>query len=202
MRSIRAVVSLRARIALVAGVVLALGAAPAWASWSAQQSVPSQKFDLGTLELQVNGQTGTAAVDGLSLSNMAPTDAVAGLVTMKNSGTVPLSYWPTIVGSNADGKAMANYLTINVKVGGTVAGSSPAQTCSGGSTPSGAATKLSTTSKVLAYGATAAARKQLLPGTSEVLCVQLSLDATAPSSLQGGSTTVTITANGAQVGQP
>lgn len=193
---------LRARIAIVLGVVLALGAAPAWAFWSAQQDVPAQKFDLGTLDVQLNGQNATVAISGLTLTGMVPGNSVAGLVTVKNAGTIPLSYWPTIAGSNADGKGVANNLGVVVKLGGSVSGASPAQTCTGGSTPTGAATRASTSTQVLAYGTAAGARKQLLPGASEVLCVQLQLDATAPSALQGGLTTMTITANGAQVGQP
>lgn len=193
----------RARIVVVVGViVLALAAGPAWAFWSAQQSAPAQRFDTGTLDLQLNGQDGATAVAGLGLAGMVPGSSVAGLVRIRNAGTLPLSYWPTIVGSNADGKALAASLAVTVRLNGSVGGSAPAQTCTGGTTPAGAATRVSSSPQVLAYGSTAGARRQLLPGTSEVLCVQLALDATAPSSVQGATTTITITATGEQVGQP
>jgi predicted ribosomally synthesized peptide with SipW-like signal peptide len=198
--------SLRARIAVVLGIVLALGAAPAWAYWQSQQSVPSSSFTLGRLDLRLNAQDGTVAVSGLSsVATMYPGDSVAGIVTVTNAGTVPLSYWATISGSNADGKGMADNLDVAVARGGTVVGTAPKQTCSGGTKPAGVPAKASTATSppiTLAYGSAAAAREVLQPNTSEQLCVQLTLDVATPGSVQGATTTVTITANGEQVAQP
>jgi len=186
------------RIVLGVALVLALGAGPAWAYWTAQQKAPAQTFNVGHLDLQVNGQNASVAVTGMTATNMVPGSTLAGVLTVTNVGSLPLSYYATIAGSNADSKGLASSLTVTVSRGGTLNGSGLGSTCSGGTALSGA----SMSTGQLAYGSAAASRELLAVGASESLCVQLTLSTASPSSVQGGASTITMTATGEQVGQP
>lgn len=186
---------LRVRIAIVAGLVLALGAVPAWAFWSAQRTVPAQRFDLGTLDVQLDGQDATATVAFAAGGAMYPGSSSVSTVVVKNNGTVPLSYWLTVTGT-AQTRGMADALDARSTTGTPSGG-----TCGG--TQVGSATPIGTgAAKVLAYGPAATSRRQVLPGASETLCVQLTLTPDAPDAVQGGSGTLLLTAHAAQVGAP
>jgi predicted ribosomally synthesized peptide with SipW-like signal peptide len=190
--------SLRARIAVVLGIVLALGAAPAWAYWQSQQSVPSSSFTLGRLDLQVNGQDAVTTFTALNTGAIMPGQSVAGVLTVKNNGSIPLSYYAQAQASTALGKAFV------VKVTGdsAVSGAYPTATCPGSALPNSATSFQTSAAQLLG---TNAARRQLAPGASETVCVQATVSTSstvAPSSLQGTSTTVSFTFFGKQVAAP
>ena len=69
----------------------------------------------------------------------------------------------------------------------TTAGSPPSRTC-----PGAALTGTGTTFN----GALVTTGRLLAPGSSEKLCVQVTLPANAPSALQGATTTATLTFTG------
>jgi len=190
--------SLRAKVIAAAAFAMVLGAGPAWAYWTAQSSPPAQPFNVGRLDLTLNGQDASVAVSGMTVTNLVPGNTVAGILTIANAGSLPLSYYATIAGTDADGKHLAASLQVAVSRAGTVSGSGIGSTCTGGTALSGA----SISTGRLAYTSDAAGRQPLATGASERLCIQLTLSSTAPTTVQGGTSTITMTATGEQVGQP
>jgi predicted ribosomally synthesized peptide with SipW-like signal peptide len=170
--------------ALVVALLVCLGTAVSYAYWTDQVDVPGTALTAGRLDLTVNNDADDAVtITGLTLTGMAPGNSVATVLTVRNVGTVPLRYLATTVASD-DGKHLAAAVTVRVTSASAVTGSAPSASCSG-SVVAGTATNL--TQSLVSTGRT------LAPSASETLCVQATLPANAPGTLQTASTTVTFT---------
>jgi predicted ribosomally synthesized peptide with SipW-like signal peptide len=177
--------TVRLRAFLALGVIGALAATGStFASWTDSVAIAGTDFSTGTIDLKVQNLDAVPAYTDLTITTMVPGNTVAGVLTVKNSGTAPLKYTATTTASNTDGKALATALVVKVTGAATITGTAPSATC-GGSTLTGTGTAfgggLVTTGRLLAAGA------------SETLCVQVTLPTTAASSLQGATTSVAFT---------
>lgn len=179
---------------LVCLVLLLVGAVPAFALWRRNATINGVGLNTGALALRINGANPFTGFTALSFTSMVPTSSTAGVLTVTNAGTVPLSYWADAAASNADGKGLAAALVVKVTGAATVTGSAPSATCAG-ATISPSATSFTTN-----FVATRANRRPLAPGASETLCIQASLPAAAPGSLMGATTNVTFAFHALQVG--
>jgi predicted ribosomally synthesized peptide with SipW-like signal peptide len=183
----RFLASARTRAALSLGLVLAVGSTGTFAYWTDDVTVTGTTFTAGTLDLQVNNLNSVAAYTALNLDKMVPGNSMAGTLVIKNNGNVPLKYTAAAVGVNADSaKNLAGSLTAKVTTGGTT-GSSPTITCTG-TTIAGSGTTVN--------GSLISTGRQLAPGATETICVEVTLPANAPNSLQGAKTDVTFTFTG------
>jgi predicted ribosomally synthesized peptide with SipW-like signal peptide len=185
-RFLRVLTSARTRAALSLGVVLAVGSTGTFAYWTDDVSVNGTTFTAGTLDLQVNDLNTVAAYTTLNLATMVPGNSMAGTLVIKNNGNVPLKYTGATATTNTDGKNLAGNLTARVTLG-AAAGTSPTMTCDGTAIAGGATT---------AIGALTTPKRQLGPGATETICVEVTLPAGAPSTVQAGRTDVTFTFTG------
>jgi predicted ribosomally synthesized peptide with SipW-like signal peptide len=185
--------SVRVRALLSLGVALGIGSAGTFASWTDDVTVSGTTFTAGTLDLQVNN-VDSYATTTLSMSAMVPGTTSAEVLTVKNNGSVPSKYTLTggLAGSNAAdyNTAAANGLLLTIRLGGAKSGA----VCTGG-------TVLVTDQPMTSTTTTTILAKR--PGTAltasggnEILCFQVKLSDTAPSSLQGKAVTATFTATG------
>lgn len=176
-------VRLRALLALgVVGVLAATGST--FAAWTDAVDISGTSVTTGTIDLKVQNLDAVSAYADLSVSNLVPGNSIAGALTIRNAGTAPLKYTATSTSTNPDGKGLASALIVKVTNAATVTGTSPAMTC-GGTTVAGTGTTLG--------GSLVSTGRLLAAGASETLCVQVTLPTTAPSSLQGATTTVGFT---------
>ena len=182
----RVLTSARTRAALGLGVVLAVGSTGTFAYWTDDVTVSGTTFTAGTLDLQVNDLNTVMAYTTLNLATMVPGNSMAGTLVIKNNGNVPLKYTGATATTNNDGKNLAGNLTARVTLG-SVTGSSPAMTCGGTLVAGGATTTL---------GTLTTPKRQLAPNTTETICVEVTLPAGAPNSVQAGKTDVTFTFTG------
>ncbi|MCW2856063.1 MAG: hypothetical protein JWR52_1678 [Marmoricola sp.] len=191
--------SVRLRAVLSLGVVLGLGATGTFAFWTSSVAVTGTTFTAGSLSMQVDNTSGYSNVAGtLSMSNMAPGATSAQILTIKNSGSVPLKWTLTqqLSGTNAASFSTAGSLSVTVKTGASIAGSGNAATCSGG-TVVGAATTLTTTaSPVVATRQPTTAGSGVGAGGTVPLCFQVTFDPAAPTSLEGLTAQDTFTFTG------
>ena len=112
------------------------------------------------------GGTGLFNYTTLNLATMVPSNTVAGVLTIKNTGTAPVKYTAVSTASNADGKGLGAALVVKVTGDASVTGTSPSATCAGtalAGTATGLGGNLVTTGRLLAGGA------------SESVCVQVTL---------------------------
>jgi predicted ribosomally synthesized peptide with SipW-like signal peptide len=188
----RVLASARTRAALSLGVVLALGATGTFALWTDSATIGGTTFTAGTIDLQVDSVTYAT----LNLATMVPGNSVAGTLVIKNNGDVPLKYTAAVAASNLDNKNLSGSLTVKVTADTTTTGTAPAVRCAGaplansGTSVNGS---LIPTGRQLAPRGT---EPQPAPGSTETICVQVTLDPSAPSSLQGAKTDVTFTFTG------
>ena len=184
--------SVRARAALGLGAVLLVGVNGSYALWSDTVPVSGVTISSGTLDLKVNTLDAVPAYTDLNLTGMVPGNTVAGILTVRNAGTIPLTYYATAAATNADGKGLGTALVVKVTGDAAVTGTVPARTCAG--------TALATTGTAFAGNlvGTPAAQRSLAVGGSETLCVQATLPTTAASSLLGATTTVALTFTASQ----
>lgn len=177
----------RARALLGLGVLVVALPMGTLAAWTDSVTVTGATFSAGTMDLKVNN--GDSAVDfsTLSLANMAPGYTTAGVLTVRNAGTVPLTYTVAGTVSNTDAKGLGAALVVKYTADGAVTGSGNARTCAG-TALGGWSTSLS--------GTVLATARPLAVGASETICVQATLPTTAPSSLQGATSTATLTFSG------
>ena len=148
-------------------VVLVLGVSHVTtAMWRGAATVPGATLQTGRLDVKLNGADAIADFAPLDVSGLVPGLTRATEVTVSNAGTVPLDYSVVLSGTDGDGKHLFTNLATRV-----TDGTGDALTCSG--------------------TATAGPRK-LAPGTSEKLCVQVGLPASASTTLFGSATTVSI----------
>lgn len=189
--------AVRTRALLALGLVAALGATRTAAYWSDSRTVPDQSLTLGHLDLVVDGDDPDTAFTQLTTPSLQPGGSTAGVMTVKNAGTLPLSYWAEWQASDPGG--MRGSLTAKVTGASSTGGSGTALTCPG-SALANSATSISTSAT--AFLGTNAARRTLAAGASETVCVQVSMSSTAPGTLQGATAPVTITFHAKQLGAP
>lgn len=186
---IRLLRDVRVRAALGLGAALAVGVTGTYASWTDSVPVSGISMTTGKLDLKINGQDSLATYAGLTMSNMVPGNSAAAVLTVSNSGTIPLTYFATATASGTLGSALA------VKVTGdsSTSGSAPTASCAGQA--------LSGSGSTFTGGlvGSSSAPRSLAGSASETLCIQATLPAAADNSLQGQSTSVTLTFTAAQV---
>lgn len=187
--------SVRVRAVLTLGLLVGLVVTGTSAFWTDDVSITGSTFTSGTLDLQVNDADSYVTTTlGMSDTPMVPGNTSAEVLTVKNTGTVPLKYTLTggLTGADAAAFGTASALQVTVVVGGTRSGSGNAATCTGGTATYGPQA-LTTTTTAAIIGT---ARGPLAVAGTEALCVQITFDASAPSSLQGKTATATFTATG------
>lgn len=179
--------SVRIRALLAAGMVLGLGAVGTLAAWT-DESTATATFSAGTLDLKLGTLpdgpfTDTVTLTTLDMPTMYPGASKAGMISVSNSGTVPLSYTLAGAGTGTLGAA----LKVSVYAGGTAANNASTGSCSG--------TLLGTADLPLVGTLISSART--LPATStESLCLLVKLPSTAANALQGTTSTATFTFTG------
>ncbi|MDX6326811.1 MAG: hypothetical protein QOK15_3165 [Nocardioidaceae bacterium] len=170
------------------GVVLlsvsGLGATRTLAAWTDSTGVSGTALGAARVDLQVQSLDTVSNFTGLDSASMGPSASLAGILTVRNNGTVPLTYYVGATATNTDGKGLGSALAVQVTGASAVTGSFPNATCSG------AALANSATSFSTPFVGSAASPRTLAAGTQETLCVQASLAANAPSSLQNAITNV------------
>ena len=177
----------RVRAFLALGVALGIGAVGTFAYWTDDVVISGTTFTSGTIDLQVNTLESIPTYTALNLSNMVPGNSIAALLVVKNNGSAPLKYSATSVAVNAPLISdLAGALTVKITGDTSISGSGLAKTC-GGSALAGTGTSLN--------GGIVSARP-LTAGSSETLCVQVTLNANAPTGVQGATTTATLTFTG------
>lgn len=180
-RSLQALRSVRVRAVLALGLVVSIAATGSLAAWTDTVNVDGTTLTAGRIDLQVNNQDAIASYNGLNISNMVPGNSTANVLTVKNNGNVPLTYVVNASFVDAAPNGMGAALTAKVTGNATITGTSPTATCSNAA--------LAGTGNSFSNGLVSTPRP-LAAGASENLCIQATLPGTAPSSLQGGSTTL------------
>jgi len=196
--------SLRAKVLFAVVVACLLGAAPAWSYWTASQSVSNtQSLKVGHLDM-TTAQSGSVS---LSTSQLYPGASVAQVYQIANVGSLALSFYANGWATGALGSG----LVVKVTNASSVTGSFPSATCSGAQLPpSATALPSASPGALIAYGTAAPDRAALQPSTgpyagspsTSTICVQAALPTSAPSALQGQSSTVNVQFVGRQVAQP
>jgi predicted ribosomally synthesized peptide with SipW-like signal peptide len=174
------------RIILSLGLVLGLGSMGTFAYWTDQVTVTGVTFSSGSIDLRVNNLDTVTSYTTLNLSNMVPGNSSAGVLTIKNQGLSPLKYTATTSATNGDGKDLRSGLSVKVTGDSSVSGSGASTTCS--------SSALSGTSSSLNGGLVTTGRL-LQPGTTETLCIQITLPTTASSSLQSATSDISMAFN-------
>lgn len=191
--------SVRVRAILSLGVVLGLSATGTFAFWTTSVAVTGTSFTAGSLAMTVDNTTGYSNAAGtLTMTNMSPGATSAQVMTIKNTGNIPLKWTLTqqLSGANASQFTTAGSLSVTVKTGATVAGTGNAATCSGGTVVGSATTLSSTASSVVATRQPATPGSGVGAGSSVALCFQVTFDSAAPSTLQGLTAQDTFTFTG------
>jgi len=182
----------RVRALLCLGLLGGLGATSSLAYWTDDVTISGATFTAGTLDLEVDNADPFTGLTVLSMSDMVPGNTSAQVITIENSGTVPLKYTMAggLTGTGASAYSSAGALQLTVVLNGTKSGSGSTSTCTGGTTlltPT-ALTDTTTTSLVARRPSS-----PLAPAATESLCVQVTFASVAPSSLQGASVDVVLT---------
>jgi hypothetical protein len=166
--------------------VLSVCVTGTFAHWTDATTVSGSTFGSGTIDLKVNNTDTVSGYTTLNLSTMVPGNSMAGVLTIRNGGTAPLKYTALSTATNVDGKNLRGSLVVKVTGAAAVTGTSPAITCSG-TALTGFATTINTA--LLSTG------RLLTAGQSETLCLQVTLDPAAATTLQGATTDVVFTFN-------
>ncbi|MCW2599186.1 MAG: hypothetical protein JWM02_1015 [Frankiales bacterium] len=174
------------RTSVACKAVLALGTlsgalwAGTFATFSDTQAAVAT-FTAGTVDLRLNGDATTSyAWTALNLSALKPGDSQYAPLTVANSGSLSYSYAMASATTNTDGKGLAGQLTFGMKL---VGGTCDAAGYAAGTT-------------VVAEGALSAAAisaRTLAAGASETLCAYVLLPSATANSVQGATTTSTMT---------
>lgn len=166
---------------VLAVVVVTVGGT--WAAWTDSVAVGGTSVTGGTLDVTVDG-TNSVTTSSLSLPAMVPGSTSAQVLTVRNAGTAPLKYAVTasLTGGGAGVLSTSTSMRLTVVKDATRATGVTGATCSGG-TPLASAVALTDVAGTTAVPL----RGPLAPGSSESVCVQLTLALDAPSLLQGVS---------------
>lgn len=186
----------RVRALLSLGILAAVAVPGTLAHWVDQAAVEGDTFTSGVLELRLDDAAGPepATYTMAGLPDMLPGESLAASFPVRNVGSVEFGY--TAVGT-ATG-ALAPYLSFRAVVGGAAANTSTGLrtgTCTGG-TAQAAATLGGTPAPVIGDAQVLAA------GSSQTVCILVSLSAETPNDRQGASGTGTIVLTAEQLGAP
>jgi predicted ribosomally synthesized peptide with SipW-like signal peptide len=185
---VRRLRSPRLRALLGLGVLLGVGATGTFAFWTDEVTIAGTSLTAGTIDLLVNADVDDdVAASSLTMSAMVPGSTSAEVLTVKNNGTAPMKY--TLnggLGAGATDLSSASALKLSVRLGGAAVGGA----CTGGAALVGPLTLTTTPAAVITPG------RPLAATGTETLCFQVTLDPTAPSSLQGKTATATFTFTG------
>lgn len=179
----------RALIAAALAIAALAGITGTYAYWTDHVEVSGVDLQAGTIDLKVNGADTLTTFTAMNITNMVPGNSVAGVLTVSNAGTFPLTYYVDASATSDLGAA----LVATVTGAASVTGSAPAATCGGATlSPSG------TTFATSLVGSSGSPRT-LAVGASETLCFQATLPLDADSSLQGMTSALTFTFHASQV---
>lgn len=170
--------SQRVRAILCLGIVPGLGVVSTQAAWTDQSTATSGTFTTGTLDIKL----GNPAVDNdpaqftadLAMANMAPGNSRDAGLRVTNGGSLPLTF--TVSGAGVGAPDLAAALRVSVFPGMTNG------VCSG----------TAIVSDVAASGPILGAQPVLPSADARDLCFRVTLPATADTSLQGKSSTLTL----------
>ena len=164
--------SRRTRALLSLGVVLGLGSVTTLAYWTDSASLTGGTFTSGAIDLKLDSvdNNPTSFSTAFAMSNMAPGQSKAVVVPVQNNGSVTFTYVASGISNNIapNPGTLASLLEFRVVPLGSVAGSSPTQTCTGTPTFTGT---LGTSTSVITTART------LAPTTGENVCIQATLPA-------------------------
>ncbi|SDS29087.1 SipW-dependent-type signal peptide-containing protein [Microlunatus soli] len=196
----------KVRALLSLGMLLGITQVGTLAAWSDSATVSAGSFETGTLDLtvgeksadQLAGQGGSWQHADLSLSDMAPGESVARMLTVGNGGSIALSYNGTV--RTGQSLAGADGLVVSVVEDATAATNTGTQaaanrqgSCTGGSATSVAGDAIGTDPRTIHSTAV-----DLAPDASKTYCVIVKLSADAPNAMQSKSSTVTVDFNAEQ----
>lgn len=171
------------RALLCLGVFFAVAIPGTTAAWTDPVAVSGTTISTGTADLRVDNSD-APAFTAMNASTMEGGDSTAGVLTVKNNGDVPLTYYVSTSATNADGKNLASQFAVRVTNGSTT-GSAPNVTCTGTVRSNSASS----------FGGdllgSASTRRSLAVGASETLCVEASLP--NGTAALGGTTNITFT---------
>lgn len=165
-----------------------------YAAWNDAATVTGATISSGTLDLKVNG--GSGDVDNiptwtpLQLTNMAPGESIASVLTVKNSGTVPitLAMTATAAANDANGNQLVDAARVRIFRGGAASLEDlvypRVQTCSGTDQVFGGANggQLGATAAPVVTGVA------LAPAGSTTFCVEVALPSTVTDVAVQGKT--------------
>ncbi|WP_168929585.1 SipW-dependent-type signal peptide-containing protein [Nocardioides sp. GY 10127] len=171
-----------------------VGVRPTWAAWTDSADLTGTTVTAGTLDVRLDGSDNRASTT-LTMAAMVPGSSAAEVVVVQNNGTAALSWTlsSSLGGAGATAYSTATALRLTVRAGGTRSGSGSSATCTGG-------TVLATDVALTSSSATVVtAQGPLAGGGSTSLCVQVALDAAAPSTLMGVVATVAVSVQASSV---
>ena len=182
----------RVKALLALGVLAIVFASGTFAAWTDNATIGGGTFTSGTLDLQVNNGDSHVTTT-LGMTAMVPGSTSSEVIVVKNAGTAPLKYslQGGLTGTDAAAYNTAASLKLTVVLNGTRSGSGITATCTGG-TVLVAATSLTSTTTSPILGV----RGPVAPGATESVCLQVTLADSAPSSLQGKTASLSLTAVG------
>ncbi len=183
-------VRLKALLAL--GVLAVALSAGTFAFWNDSASIGGGSFTSATLDLQVNSGDSHVTTT-LGMTAMVPGSTSAEVIVVKNAGTAPLKYLlqAGLTGADAAAYSTSGALRLTVVLNGTRSGTGNSATCTGG-TVLLPATSLTSSTSTPVLGA----RGPLAASATESLCLQVLLATDAPSTLQGRTASLSLTALG------
>lgn len=157
--------------AVLALLVLAIlaGTGSTSALWTGSRTVTGPAVRSGSTGLTIDGQT-DHALPNLRVAALAPGESATAPLTVRNTGTTPVSIRVSGTEVTAEVNGLADSLTASV---------TPSVTCSAG-LPGGQ-------TGALRDFATASPLGMLAPGGELAICLEVRLDGAAPGSMQGGS---------------
>ncbi len=174
------------RAVLCLGVFFALAIPGTTAAWVDPVTVTGTTISTGTVHLQVENSDAPTWT-GMNATTMEAGDSTAGVMTVKNVGSTPLSYYVDAVATNSDGKGLASRFDGNVRVtdGSSTTTSGSSKTCNG--------TVLASYGTSFGAGlvGSRASSRSLPVNASETICVQASLPDGSLS--DGAATNITFT---------
>ena len=176
-------------LTLVGGMVLVMltSMSTTAALWHDQAAVDTGSVSSGSLVLLVGGVEETYAFTALTASNLVPGQSVRAPLSISNGGSTEMVYGLSAVTTAAAGSAdEALAASLRLTVTDDAACDGPQTQDSG--LPFQAALDTSATFS----------GRDLTPSALETLCIEIGLDAEAPTAAASGSTAVTFTFRGDQ----
>ena len=172
------------RFVLSAFTAVGLGVVGAFSLYDGAVDVEPVTHDPGTVELEVGTDQSMIGFSSLRVAGMRPGDTTAGVLTVENTGRLPLEYHVDATTTDGDDHGFGAALRVTVTGAAATAGSGRVASCQGERLPG---TARHFTSMLVGSGP---AGRTLAAGDSETLCIQARLPLSAPSRLQGAATEV------------